>query len=294
MTMPAVETRTATITRPDGSKKQVQVPVRLVPVALIAVDSDYQRDLDNGWVKKRKAAGWSDALAQVITLSSRGGALHCVDGQHRVALARECGVEKVWAYVLEGLTKTQEADLFTQFQLQRRALKVYELFRADMAGQKTHALEIVTSLHKHGLRIDEKGRSGAGTVSAIGALVRIHRLGGKRLLDNTLDVLLREWTLNDADVLQGKVIEGLAIYLFSFQADPNFDMRRLDKVMPKVGPTLLIRKAQKLASERASATVNPSLVAEALRQAYNEGLAIKNRLGTLVSAKGKKLPSSER
>lgn len=287
MTMP-VDYRVATVVRGDGTTKKVTLPVRLVPVDRIIVDSEYQRDLDRSWVQKQKNNGWDEALAQVVTLSSRGGLLHCVDGQHRVELARECHIDKLWAYVIEGLSKKEEADLFTQFQLRRRALKVYELFKADLVADKAHALDIVKVVHSHGLRIDR--HAGVGVVRAVGALVRVHRLGGRMLLDETLRVLLREWSLDDADVLQGKVIEGLAIYLHSFRNDPNFDMTRLDRVMPKIGPTALVRRAQKLASERASASVSPALLAEALRNAYNEGLAVKNKLGSLVGFSGKKLP----
>lgn len=280
----------ASVTTADGGKRKVQAPVRQINVADISVDSEYQRDLDNAFVQKMLArhGGWREDKADLLLLSARGGRLWCLDGQHRLAMARECGVTKVWARVLEGLTKAEEAIRFAEAQEERRALRVAEKFKAHLAGNKEHALDIVKVLHAHQLRIDTKGHGSVGHISAIGALVKVYELGGKSLLDDTFTVLLREWTLDDTDAFQGRVIHGVAIYLFSFQTDPNFDIRRLDRVMPKIGPTLLLRKAQKLASLRQSATVSPALVAEALKQAYNEGLAAKNKLGDLRRSDGKK------
>lgn len=282
----AVETtRKAILTKPDGTK--VEVPVRELPVALVTVDSQYQRDLDQNWVGRQARDGWDTALAGVITVSSRAGRMFAVDGMHRVELARQCGVEKVWAHVLTGLSQQQEADLFAKFQQKRRALKVWELFKADTTAQKEEALDIARTVHQVGFRIERDHRQ--GTITAVGSLYKVYRLGAVDLLKDTLTVIKRLWTLDDPGALRGQVIHGIAIFLHSFQHEPQFRMERLEKVLPETAPTKLLRLAQDIASRRQSATVGPANVGEALRDLYNKGIGTDHRLGSLRSGAGKKL-----
>lgn len=281
----AAPPRSATLTKPDGTR--VPVPVRQVPVALITVDPEYQRDLDQGWVGRQARDGWDAALAGVVTLSERGGRLYAIDGMHRIELARQCGVSHLWSYVITGLTQTAEADLFAQFNQKRRALKVWELFKANQTAQKAEALDISRTVHQVGFRIERDSRP--GTITAVGALIRVYRLGGEALLKDTLVIIRRLWTLDDPGALRGQVIHGLAIFLHSFQHEPQFRMERLEKVLPETAPTKLLRLAQDIASRRQSATVGPANVGEALRDLYNKGIGADHRLGALRAGSGKKL-----
>lgn len=289
MTMPldSTATRKASFVAADG--KKVTIPVRRVRVSDMYVDSVYQRDLDNGWIEKRVRDGWSEPLAQVVTLSARGGRLYVVDGQHRLALARGCGVDSLWAYVIEGLTQKEEAEKFAQFQRLRRALRIWETFKADTVAQKAEALEIARTVHQVGFRIDRSGT--AGTITAIGALVSIHKLGGGPLLRDTLTIIKRLWTLDDSMALRGQIMHGIAIFLHSFEHEPQFRMERLEKVLPETAPAKLLRLAQDIASRRASATVGPASVGEALRDLYNKGIGPDHRLGSLRAGNGKRRPS---
>jgi Family of unknown function (DUF6551) len=287
MVMP-LETRKATLTKADGTK--VAVPVRRISVSDISIDSEYQRDLDNVWVQKMVRDGWQEALAGVVILSSRAGRLLAVDGQHRVALARECGVRQVWAYIIEGLSQAQEADLFGQFQRKRRSLRVWETFKADTTAQKKDALDIARTVHQVGFRIDRSAT--AGTITAIGALISIHKLGGVDLLRDTLTVIKRLWTLDDAMALRGQIMHGIAIFLYSFEHEPQFRMERLEKVLPETAPAKLLRLAQAIASRRSSASVGAANVGEALRDLYNKGISPDRQLGALRSGSGKRRPSA--
>lgn len=277
--------RPAILTKPDGTK--VEVPVRQVPVAIITTDPEYQRDLDQTWVGRQAHDGWDAALAGVVTISERAGRLYVIDGQHRVELARQCGITQVWAYVITGLTQKGEADLFTQFQQKRRALKVWELFKADTTAQKEDVLTISRVVHQVGFRVERENR--AGTITAVGALMKVYRLGGQDLLKDTLTVIKRLWTLDDPGALRGQVIHGIAIFLHSFQNEPQFRMDRLEKVLPETAPSKLLRLAQAIASKRQSATVGPANVGEALRDLYNQGIGADRRLGSLRASSGKRL-----
>jgi hypothetical protein len=284
MTMPMDQTRTAILTKPDGSK--AKIPVRLLRISDVVNDTNYQRDPDSTWLQKRVREGWNEAQAGVITVSSRGGRLWCVDGQHRVALAQECGVSHVWAYVLEGLTQAQEADLFTKFQKLRRSLKVWDLFKADTVAQKDEAMTVARVVHRTGFRISRE--TGPGYINAVGTLLRIYRWGGEETLADTLTVIKRLWTLDDSMALRGQIIEGIALFLGSFQHQPQYSGDRLDKVLTTNAPARLMRDAQAIASKRSTATVGASNVGEALLDLYNRGISADRRLGPLTKS-GKRI-----
>lgn len=290
MAMPTTgESRRATVTKPDGSK--MQVPLRRIAVSELTIDSLYQRDLDQTWVQTQVRDGWDEAKSIGIIASARGGRLLVIDGQHRVELARQLGVPSVWVYVKDGMTQAQEAELFEELQTKRRALKIWERFKARTAAQKKDALEITTAVHKAGFRIDRNNTP--GTISAIGALTSIYKLGDVALLTDTLTTIRRLWTLDDSKALSGQVMHGIAIFLHSFQHQPQFRMERLDKVLPATAPLKLLRLAQDIASRRQSATVGPGTVGEALRDLYNKGVGPDHRLGALTTKAGKRMPGSK-
>jgi len=147
--------RKAIVVAPDGTK--TETTIRLVNVADVTIDSIYQRDVEQDWVQAQVRDGWDERRAGVILLSVRGGRLLCIDGQHRVELARQCGIPQLWAQFLVGLSQQQEADLFELLQTKRRQLKVWELFKARTAANKTDALDISRTVHQVGFRIDRTG-----------------------------------------------------------------------------------------------------------------------------------------
>jgi hypothetical protein len=267
------------------SAKNGFVP-RSVAVETIKLDSFYQRDLDNVRVQKM-VADWDPRRVTAIVLSARGGSLYCLDGQHRLAAARELGVPSLYAFVFEGLSQTEEADYFYLYQTARKGLTAWDLWKAEVAAQHQDVLNIIRVVNSHGFRI-ERVAHGIGVIRALRALRRIYKLGGEHLLGDTLDLIARVWKMTDY-ATEGQVVEGVALFLHSFKGEAIFDQTHMEQLLGKTAPAVYMRAAQTIASERMMATTTPSLIAEAMKRKYNEKVAPDKRLGE-VRKGGKKLP----
>ncbi|HEV8656927.1 MAG TPA: DUF6551 family protein [Candidatus Limnocylindria bacterium] len=259
---------------------------RIVPLADIGFDTDYQRDLESSRVHKM-VREWDGRRCASLMLSARGGRLWCVDGQHRIAAMRELGIDAWMAIVLEGMTKQEEADLYILLQLDRKSLNAWDLFKAGKTAAHADVIAIIRIIQKHGFRLAPT--AGPNHIGAIGAIRRIFRLGGERLLNLTLDTTARHWATAVSDrhsvARQGISLEGLAIFLHSFREQPQYDPDRARVVLEKNSPAIFIRKAQELAMERMRANSSPVMVAEALRDVYNAGLKRDRKLGGIRQTK---------
>lgn len=289
MTMPvdlrSAPTRRVRVVTKEG--KVLEGLARLLPVASLRIESRYQRSLDRRWVAKQAVYGWDAHAAQAISVNVRGGILWVVDGQHRVELARELGITHVWAIVDEGKTLEQEAKRFIRLQGIRRSLKSWDLWKAELAANDPDSLAIDRAVMSAGFRIAVE--AGHGNIQAIETLRRVYRLGGADLLGSALGVVRANWTLEDKDALSGQVIEGLALFLHSYLADPLLKEDRLTRLLTRTAPTKLLRLAQAIATERSAFTNgNATNLAEALRDLYNDGLRPNDRLGPLTK-RGRKL-----
>jgi len=254
---------------------------RRILVADISVDADYQRDLEQTRVQKM-VAEWDGRRCSPLVLSSRGGRLWCVDGQHRLAAMRALGVEFCYAVMLE-LTKVEEADLFVGTQYGRKSLNAHDLFKAETVALHADVLTIIRIVHRFGYTLSRM--TGFNNIGAVGALRRIFKLGGENLLTVTLDLTRAQWASADgasgSSSRQGIVLYGLAIFLHSFRGEPQFDMIRAQRILEKNSPAKFIRAAQEIAMTKRSAGTSPVNVAEAIRNSYNTGLSKHRQMDSI-------------
>ena len=253
-------------------RAEAQAELRKVPVAVIRMDLHYQRDTSAAWITDHLPFDAQQAGA--IVLSSREGGPFCIDGGHRVALAKASGVEFINAYLIEGLTQADEARLFTRYQRERRNLTSFALFRADVVAGDKDTLAMVRVVHAAGYTLERKG--GANNITAIDSLRYIQRLGGNDLLARTLSTVSAIWSGEDK-ALSGQVLKGVAIFLASAGRQPSFKSEHLERVMTALAPSKVLRLAMAIADKRNSADVGPANIAEALHAHYNKTLS-KNEL----------------
>lgn len=251
---------------------------RRIRVIDVCFDTDYQRDLDNGRVQKM-VKKWDPRRCSPILVSSRGGRLWCIDGQHRVAAMRELGIETWPAVILDDLTQKQEADLFVLTQKDRRDLNAWDLFKAEVTAAHAEVLDILRIVGKTGFKLSRV--AGPNHIAAVGAIRRIYDLGGPELLSVTLQTTRDHWrtSLSDknATARQGMVIHGLAIFLHSFRAEAYYDSVRTARILEGHSPALFLRKSQEMAMAQARANTSPVLIAQAIRDTYNGGGLKKDR-----------------
>jgi hypothetical protein len=242
--------------------------LRRIPVSQIKIDVNYQRDVSNPWVAQHLPFNPHEAGA--IVLSGRAGGPYCIDGGHRLALARQSGELTINAFIIEGLTQKDEARLFTRYQRNRRDLTSYALFRADLVAGDEDTIAMVRVVNNAGFRL-EKTAGSPTTITAIDSCRYIQRYGGEDLLARTLALVKSLWVGEDK-ALSGPVLKGVALFLQSEGKKPYFQLGRLEKVMQRHGPSKVLRLSQAIAQKRNSIHAGPANIAEALVEEYNKSL----------------------
>lgn len=241
--------------------------LRQVPVSAIKVDHEYQRDISSHWIAEHLP--FDPQKAGAVVLSDRAGGPYCIDGQHRLALARESGLAHINAYVIEGLAKADEARLFVQYQRERRNLTSFALFRAEQVAGDPETLAMIRVVHSAGFKLSNKSSGQPTVITAIDAIRYAHRLGGDDLLGRTLGLIHDVW-FGERKATASAAIRGLALFLQSAGSQPMFKIDRLRRVMEDFAPSKLEREASAIAIRRNAATVGPANFAEAILEKYNK------------------------
>jgi hypothetical protein len=210
---------------------------------------------------------------------------------------QELGVPSCFAIVLEGLTKIEEADLFVKKQYGRKSLSIWELFTAEKVATHEDVLTIIRVVTKCGYVIS--AANGHNHIVAVGALRRIYRMGGPELLAVTLQTTGSLWSTaegQDGSVSrQGIILHGLAIFLHSFRGLPGYDPKRTQNILVKNSPGKFLRWAQEIAMTRRTTESSAVNVAEAIRNAYNNGLGKGKKLDAIrQSRRSPKRPSEKK
>lgn len=269
---------------PVTKQKIASAELRILSLDLIRTDSAYQRDVSQDWVQRHLP--FDPKQAGAIVVSARAGNLYCVDGGHRVALARASGFGQINAMVVDGLSQAQEAKHFTLYQRERRNLKSFDLYRADLVSGDPDVLAIVRIVHNAGFQIAKV--TGTRNITAIESLKWIYRFGSDDLLTRTLDYIRRLW-VEEALALNGQVLKGMAIFLADAGNQPQFSRERFEVVMNRFSAAKILRFAQAIAERKQRYGGNqPTDIALALQEQYNK-LSGKDQLPPLKMA-GKSIP----
>ncbi len=233
----------------------------------IKIDSAYQRDISRTWIAQHLP--FDQQRAGAIVLSGRAGGPYCIDGGHRLELARESDAYEINAFVIDGLSQVDEARLFTQYQRERRNLTSHALYRADLVAQDSETLEMRRIVDNAGFRLAKT--AGPDNITAIDSVRYIYRLGGSDLLARTLQCARDPW-LGEEKALSGQILKGLAMFLRSANEDPAFIQAHFQAVIHRIAPTKLLRLSQAVAEKRKTVASSSASVAEALHQEYNKSL----------------------
>lgn len=242
--------------------------LRVVPINVIRLDRSYQRDTNSHWVQQHLP--FDPQKAGAIVLSSRMGGPWCIEGGHRVELARASGVSSINAFVIDGLSKADEARLFVMYQRERRNLTSWDLWRAMLESGDEEAMALNRIVNNAGFRIS-KTAHGPDNITAVDSLRYIQRYGGDDLVSRTLG-LIRDIWLGEDKAVSGPNLKGLALFLHSSGQQPSFQRERLVRVMQTFAPMKVGRLAQAIADKRNATTAGPANFAEALLAEYNKML----------------------
>jgi hypothetical protein len=156
-------------------------------IADIQIDPDYQRSLRHDLVEKIRKE-WDIVKAGPILVSQRDdGTLWCVDGQHRMIGAQLAGETEIFAHVVHGLNKEQEAGLRLA-RNDRRSDNMFEKFRTRLVMGDPKAHSIVGICHQFNLQINEVANAYSG-INAIAALEILYDVDHGTTLTKVLKAL---------------------------------------------------------------------------------------------------------
>ena len=241
--------------------------LRSVHVDTIRIDHAYQRDTSSSWVEDHRP--FDARQAGAIVLSGRAGGPYCIDGGHRLALAKADGVATINAFVIDGLNQGDEARLFTRYQRERRNLTSYALFRADLVALDPDTMAMDRVVRANGYMLG-KSPTTPRTITAIDSIRYVQRVGGEDLLNRTLRLVGQFW-IGEEKALSGQVLKGMAIFLQSAGEQSSFRQAVLEKFMDKIPPVKLLRLSLSVSHKRGAApAATPANVAEAIHEEYNK------------------------
>lgn len=238
-----------------------------LPVAMLSVDSAYQRTID-GRVSQaaigRIAAGFRWACFGVVMVAAADGGGDgwvIIDGQHRVEAARRCKLSTVPCIIVPASSRGEQAQIFLATNRLRVTVNPYAMHHAQIAAGEQTALDTQALADKAGIEIPRypipRDRLGAGQTMALGTIkaAAMHP-------DGTRAVLLvgEAWKTKDGGIPAGVIRaawlaleEGIAIENVRGWLDRN-------RLVPMVGVISGARIGEFVSAMRRAMSSGPRVV----------------------------------
>lgn len=148
----------------------------LVKIEEIIVDPAYQRTLRHDLVNDI-ARHYDIVKAGPILVSERtNGKLYAVDGQHRMAGALQAGEELIFAHVVHGLSRQEEAELRLA-RNDRRSDTTFEKFRTRLVMHDPKAEAVVEILRQQGTQLNLQPNLAIG-FNCLAAVEQVYDIDG--------------------------------------------------------------------------------------------------------------------
>lgn len=234
----------------------------LVAVERLSIDHDYQRPLTT--FVDRIAARYDPALVGCLIVSEReDGTIVIVDGQTRwEAMCRNLE-QHAPCLVYMGLSKAQEAQLFSDLQTQRRGMATYLRFRAALVAGQEEAVAIAQIVTDGGFELSTTET--ATTVKAIAALESIYRRD-PQLLVLVLELVRAAWPDEAIPYrTSAEILRGIALF---WTRERKIDRDKLVERLASVTPMTLRHRANALREGSGSGSSAPGYMADAILGVY--------------------------
>lgn len=213
-------------TKPLKLKKthieKINKPSKLMELNVDAFTSDpaVQRQLNQKRVDEIAADFRPDAMGLITASKRDNGRLYTLDGQHRVAGARQARYSGlIAARIFENLTIEEEAGLFLTLN-HTRAVSSIERFKVRVTLGDRTAININNILAAYNLHVGFSASNEKNSVSAIQTLEKVYRGAGvwddgeySDLVDKVISTIYRAYGEgNKNSVYSRAMVEGLGIF----------------------------------------------------------------------------------
>lgn len=177
-----------------------------------------QRPFDPGFAKKL-AKDFDPDLVGFPLVVRVGVRLVVIDGQHRIAAAREAfgDGQRIQCELVENITVVRAAQLF-RGRNARRSVTPMANFLVGITAKDPTVTAINNALTACGWHV-AAGTSGNNTIAAVSSLMRIYRLkNNAELVTDVLTIIRSAWG-DDSSNTFGEFMVGLALVLNRYSAD---------------------------------------------------------------------------
>lgn len=156
----------------EFGREEVMSTAQLVRDDNFDYAGEYQRKIKAAWVQKQLVKGFDFRLfGRPIVIKRANGSFIVVDGAHRIALAEKSGVKHVPVIIHEGLTFSEEIQLFRRFNRDRSNVSSSEIFHSDCLEGDEVTIALDEMLIRNGLNarpsLDRPGMARWASVEAL-------------------------------------------------------------------------------------------------------------------------------
>jgi hypothetical protein len=160
------------------------------------VDNTYQREIDNGHVKKiLEKFNWRFFQAVTVTKTEHGYAT--IDGQHRVKAAKiHPKIKKVPCIIVEADGINEEAEGFIIMNKMQRKITPVEMYWAALSAKIPEYLVIEAIFERTGVAVYSSSGYGvlpAKTTVAVNTVLKLVKRHGVKHVEGALRVIMAAW-----------------------------------------------------------------------------------------------------
>ena len=257
-----------------GAVREQTSTIENIPLDSLLIDTDYQRMLDADRVS-RIAHNWNPDLVGIVVVNQRANErFYVVDGQHRVAAMNrlEDYPQEVLCQVFRGLTKEEEAQLFSKLDTARANLTTGAAFKARLIGRDADAIAVYEAGLASGFQMDPALGAIPGNLRCWATIEKVYRRRGKDGLQEILTILREAWP-TERNAGSSSVITGMELFVAKY--GKRIDRKRLLIALRSTTPEVLVARARAMSQSMSS--VIGEVVAINILAAYNRNLS-SNRL----------------
>lgn len=238
--------------------------LRWVPISDMRVNPVAQRELRAHRVSKLVASFDPEQIGNP-TVNLREGAYYVIDGQHRIEAMKAIGwgdqAVQCWTY--EGLTESQEAEIFLKLN-DKLSVTTFDKYKTGVQAGRPAESDVDRIVRFHGLHVARGNASGA--VSCPGALLKVYSKCGPKALSRTLNLIAEGF--GDAG-LDAFVIEGVGLMCQRYGDEIDLAKAAERFSAARGGVSGLLNRAQQIRAKTGNAKAH--CVAAAAVEIYNAG-----------------------
>lgn len=217
-----------------------------VPVVLMRLDKSYQRETNNENIQKL-IRDWDDNRCDFLLVSFRDNKFYVVDGQHRYTAAKFKGIKELPCIILTGLTKEQEARIYSRQNENVKKLTIYDVFKANIVNGDTSIPEIKIDMEinevckKYGIRICNKNRYlKKNTLRSLSAARGIVKTYGAESFEWILETVNRTNWKTCPEVTSKQILDMIKNFYAENKDNLTYWQKAVEKVMNTYTPNQIV------------------------------------------------------